>query len=324
MIEFLNSNPIIALAIAVVVVFVLMFVFVKPGKKKTKKSTNQEKSDKKETSEQKTEQGQLEEKSKTDEAVEKQQNDESEVVVKKKVKRAKQKPEISQVYQRTSLKDSENNDKKEEIEVVGDDDDFEKRAQFVKTSNKVSKFVGFSDIAEKEMELVEELSEMPVSDFDENCELCEKKQKHFDHSRRLSKMVQDESFDDMLTAHISDKYLNINVDKHLKLGDDFSEKLFDRALKTLSNSSAKVIVDELGQNMESDKIYGDKDYMKTWLEERRREELAKIMVISDKINEDELSEEFIDAVKHDIDLSPKNIIVVDSIINRKGKRLKKI
>ena len=319
------SNPFILLAFGVVVVFVLMFILVKPDKGKKKKvekalPPKEEKKVEEKPKEEESEEtlvivsGESEKEKKTDENL---KEEKSEVKKTKSVKKSKQKPEITQVYKRTIVET-----KTDDNADVGDDSksDLAKRAQFVKSTGKVSKLVGFSDIVEEELKAVESLTEQPVQDYQEGCEACEKKVKHFDHSRRLSKMVQDGSFDDMLEAHISEKYLNINVDKHLKMGDDFSEKLFDRALKTLSNSASKVLVEDEdnAEGVPVAKIKNDKEFMKSWLEERKREELARIMVTSDSGSENEVSDEFVEKVSHDVDLSPKNIVVVDALLKRKG------
>lgn len=334
MLEFITSNPFLLLAFGVVVVFVLMFILVKPDKSKKKKIEKAlpPKEEKKEDKP-KEEKPEVDESQKTEESSESSDEakpddetkaeQESEVKQTKKVKKTKEKPEITQVYKRTVVKEES-----EKAESQASDDakgDLAKRAQFVKTTGKISKLVGFSDIVEEELKAVEQLTEQPVQDFQEGCEACEKKIKHFDHSRRLSKMIREDSFDDMLEAHISDKYLNINVDKHLRMGEDFSEKLFDRALKTLSNSASKVLVEDEDSedSVPVAKIKNDKEFMKSWLEERKREELAKMMVSSDLVHPDEVSDEFVERISNDVDLSPKNIVVVDALLKRKGVPRKK-
>ena len=317
MFEFFDSNPLIALAIGVVIVFVLMFIFVKPPKSKKKHTV---KTDKK-TSTDKPEKSDKEEKVEqptTSDAAET-----SNVKKKKHLKKAKTKPEITQVYKRTVGQQKTSNEIKDENNN-GVDDDLESRAQFVKTSNKVSKFIGLSDVVnQEESEMVQEgFSEMPVSDFDENCDDCQKKVRHFDHSRRLSKMIQEDSFDDMLEAHISDKYLNINADKHLGVSPDFAEKLYGRAMNTISNSDIKVLVESETEEKPVEQIRNDKDYMKTWLEQRRHTELSKLMMESGSSSDEVLSDDFVEEVKTDIDLTPKNIIVVDAVLNRKSRNKK--
>jgi len=328
MLEFLNSNPLIALAIGVVVTFVLMFIFVKPGKSKKKKD-NKKTDSKKEQNEKtdKSEKVETEQPVKTDESnVDSEQKETLEEKnkvskSKKKVHKSKSKPEITQVYKRTE--GSEKVTVKEDEKDFNSDDDLEKRAQFVKTSSKVSKFMGLSDISqiEEAQDIVnQEFSESVTQEPQEDCEICEKIIKHFDHSRRLSKMVQENSFDDMLEAHISDHYLKMDVDRHLGLGNDFSEKLLERTLKTLANSDVKVLANsDNGEEKPVERIRSDKEYMRTWLENKRREELNKLMAETNQPQGYVVNEELEAELKDDIDLSPKNIMVVDSILNRKGK-----
>ena len=135
-------------------------------------------------------------------------------------------------------------------------------------------------------------------------------------------MIRDDSFDDMLESHISGHYLNIDEKRHLRISEDFSEKLFDRAMKTLSNSDVKVLVDtEDSQDKPFEKMRGDKDFMKQWLADRKRENMAAfVSSIDNEDSKDELTAEEIESIENDISLNPKNVIVVDSIINRKGKR----
>ena len=61
----------------------------------------------------------------------------------------------------------------------------------------------------------------------QECAICEPKTVHFDRTRRLSKMIRDDSFDDMLESHISGHYLNIDEKRHLRISEDFSENTFD-------------------------------------------------------------------------------------------------
>ena len=138
MLEFLNQNPIIVFVFAVAIVFVLFFVFVKPNKKSKKSS---EKKVIKKEMDSKSETGKNEDSenlSKSEPVVEEQE--------KKRVKKAKQKPEIVQIYKRVKVEGSEQL-KEEQVDGL---EDIESRGQFVKTSNKISKFVGLSDIIKNE------------------------------------------------------------------------------------------------------------------------------------------------------------------------------
>lgn len=300
MIEWLNENPLVVLAVLVLIIFVLMFAFVKVKKKKPAKK-EAPKVEKKEESKE------PEESSDSAETTE-------EPPIKIRAKWAKTRPQIEQIYKRSIAKAKA--EKKEEIDV------FEgKEAQFVKSTNKVSKFVGFQEVQKKEEELIEKVVQEMEEQQKQDCEICEPKTVHFDRTRRLSKMIRDDSFDDMLESHISGHYLKIDEKRHLRISEDFSEKLFERAMKTLSNSDVKVLVDkEDSVDKPLEKMRGDKNFMKEWLADRKRENMAAFISSVDGDSVEELSPEEIDAIENDISLNPKNIIVVDSIVNRKGKR----
>ncbi len=299
MIDFLINSPILLLVIGTLIVLILLFIFIKPSnKKRQKKNTDKKKiddksNDKKTDSDEKTEQ------------------DLKEETIKKKVRRVRKKPEITQIYKRmTNLEQTP-----EASDINQDKDDLVSRAQFVKTGSKVSKLVGFSDIVEEELKVAGSLSEMPVEDFKEDCEDCKKQVKHFDHSIRLSKIVNENGFDDVLQRHISDKYLNIHAEKHVMLGEKFEEKLFDRTLKTLSNSSSKLLVDEVDESFSIEKLKSDRDYRNVWLEERRKIELANLL------NKEPCLQDGCEHPKRifdDLNLSPKNIIAVEAITKRKS------
>ena len=322
MFEFLNGNPLIVLAFGVAVTFVLMFIFVKPSKKSKKKSESKKDDSKDKVDKSKNENVEQQPAVETEVQTETQDNVDKNKISKKrkKVHKSKSKPEVTHVYKKVEendsfLKDEESGDEKPV-------DDLEKRAQFVKTSSKISKFIGLSDVVEvaESEQMQPGLTEMPVQDIQEDCEICKKIVKHFDHSRRLSKMVQENAFDDMLEAHISDHYLKIDSNRHLGSSSDFSEKLFDRALSTLANSNVKVLANE-DQTEEKpvEKIKNDRAYMKMWLENRKREELNKLIAEPVEHAGFVIDEEFEKELHDDIDLSPKNIVVVDSILHRKGR-----
>lgn len=300
MIEWLNENPLVVLAVLVLIIFVLMFAFVKVKKKKPAKK-EEPKVEKKEESKE------PEESSDSAETTE-------EPPIKIRAKWAKTRPQIEQIYKRSVAKAEA--EKKEETDV------FEgKEAQFVKSTNKVAKFVGFQEVQKKEEELIEKVVQEMEEQQAQECEICKPKTVHFDRTRRLSKMIRDDAFDDMLESHISEHYLNIDEKRHLRISEDLSEKLFERAMKTLSNSDVKVLVDkEDSVDKPLEKMRGDKDFMKQWLADRRRENMATFISSVDGDSVEELSPEEIDAIENDISLNPKNIIVVDSIVNRKGKR----
>ena len=300
MIEWLNENPLVVFGFLAVIIFVLMYAFTKVKKKKPVK--------KEEPKVEKKEEPSATEESSTETP--------EEPPIKIRAKWAKTRPQIEQIYKRAVAK-AEAEQKKEDI------DEFEgKEAQFVKSTGKVAKFIGFQEVQKKDEEFVEKAVQEMQEQAEQDCAICEPKMTHFDRTRRLSKMIRDDAFDDMLEAHISGHYLNIDEKRHLRISEDFSEKLFDRAMKTLSNSDVKVLVDtEDSQDKPFEKMRGDKDFMKQWLADRKRENMAAfVSSIDNEDSKDELTAEEIESIENDISLNPKNVIVVDSIINRKGKR----
>lgn len=324
MLEFFNKHPLIALAVGVIVVFVIMFVTVKVPKKKPKSKDNA--SDKKETkSEDKSkdagEDRDVEPKTETKTDLETSEDLPEEknanvILKQKKVKKSKEKPVVVPVFKKSSsdIQVQEKNDNGESIEQ-----NLQKRAEFVNSSKKISKFAGLKDLDEMHEKDCPENSkeEELLQGYDENCEVCKEIACHFDHSRRLSKFIKEGSFDDMFASHISDHYLNIDSGRHLKL-DDIDKQLYDRALKTLSNSETKVLVD--GENGKpTERLKNDKDFMKSWLEEKRREEYAKILSTENELEK----EECIDQENEDLKLSAKNLMIAGAVLQRKNKKRKK-
>ncbi|MBE5755710.1 MAG: hypothetical protein E7341_03425 [Clostridiales bacterium] len=117
-------------------------------------------------------------------------------------------------------------------------------AEFVNVSKNVSRFKG---LVAKEEELKELVNEAETNEFgfvtdkQEDCDFCESKTSHFDHSRRLSKFVKDQNFDGMFASHISDYYMNMDgYGRHLSVDDDRLGKLYEKADKTIQNSERKL------------------------------------------------------------------------------------
>ena len=319
----LNSNPFALLAVGVVVVFVLMFIFVRPDKKKSKKTKVEpvkkaEKTPEKQEVTEKTETTDADAtaKKETDESQETHElpdesKDENVVVTKKKVKKTKTKPEITQVYQRTERKQvhEENN------EESGISDELLEKAQFVNTSKKVSRFAGFSTEKSDAANNDELVSDEFVQEVAEDCDDCKRIVTHFDHSRRLSKIIQDNSFDQMFMEHLTDHYLNMDFSKHLR---DIDERIFERASTMLSNSDTKVLVESADSDVPVEQIKNDKEFMRQWLETRRAQERAALM---GKIDNSEAFDETTEKmITNDVKITAKNLIVGSAIMNRKSLR----
>lgn len=154
----------------------------------------------------------------------------------KKSKKEDKKPKIVQIYKREQK--SENGEKKPRAL----DPIYDRNVEFVNTSKNIAKFKSFSEESkQEEIDKKESTDDFGfVQDVQEDCEFCENKVKHFDHSRRLSKAIKEDNFDNMFDSHISEKYLNINSDRHLKVDEKFSDGLFDRTAKMMTNSLGKL------------------------------------------------------------------------------------
>lgn len=306
--EFLFQNPLILLAIVLIVMAGLAKVIIKPRKKKTAETKVSKVKDSNKITETTGE---------PDTNIGAPVSESEEIKEEKKKRKLKKlKPEITKVYEKKKLKSKEETEeKKEDLSQI--EEEFLKRMQFVKTSKTVSRLKPYTEEEMMQQIQQEQISELTMAE--EECPICkeEHKSSYFDKSRRLSKMIQDGSFDDMFCSHISEKYMNMDeISRHIRNCDEIEEKLFERTARTMANSESKVSVTE------DNKInqLKDKDSMKAWLEERRRQELAKYV----KSNNEDVgtgdSFDYEDLIQDDVDLSARNVLVVDSILNRKGKK----
>lgn len=148
--------------------------------------------------------------------------------------KSSKKPKIVQVYKRRERTESGNQTNKQEFDPI-----YNRDVEFVNTSKNIAKFKSFAEVVEKdESEPVEKDEFGFVTNEDKDCEFCTDKVKHFDHSKRLSSIMKEE--EDLFNSHISEKYLNINAEKHLKI-DKVEESLFKRTSEMLLNSEDRVI-----------------------------------------------------------------------------------
>lgn len=144
-----------------------------------------------------------------------------------------------------------------------------------------------------------------------------KQMKYFDHSSRLSKSIKSGSFDDMFRPHLSDKYLNIDTQKHLNVGEDFEESLYGRTSNMIANSDVKV---GSPNSFSASKSYRyDRDMMKEWAERRKREETARLMIDTTNYASND-DEDFGDSSVTENSFSPKNMLISRAIFDRKGKK----
>ena len=299
--EFIFQNPLILLGIVLMLLILSVYFISKTG---NKKSSNKKTEDKKEAVSQDSvadgEQGALP------------QDDKN--AKKKKLKKLK--PEITRVYEKKQLQS-----KVEKVDSVDDksaeEEELLKRMQFVKSSGKVSKLKPYvSEKIEENFENVVE--EQPV--FDNLVQEVEelKTSTHFDRTRRLSKMIKDDTFDDMFCSHISEKYMNMDdIEKHIRNCSEIQEKLYHRAAETMANSEVKVSINDDGKVNENIDRIG----LKSVVEEKKREALANFMFAAGEYKESvEADYDYEDIVSGEVDLSARNILVVDALLKRKGKK----
>lgn len=151
-----------------------------------------------------------------------------------KTKNKDKKPKIVQIYKSTERKDESGLNSKEEFDPI-----YNRNVEFVNTSKNIAKFKSFAENKpEESQESLEKKDEFGfVEDEKEDCEFCEDKVKHFDHSKRLSSIMKDG--EDIFNSHISDKYMNINSDRHISVSK-IEESLMKRTEMMMKNSEEKV------------------------------------------------------------------------------------
>lgn len=151
-----------------------------------------------------------------------------------KIKKQDKKPKIVQIYKRSERKDSTSNQTKQDLDPI-----YNRNIEFVNTSKNIAKFKSFVedkvDVTENEEDKKDDFGFVLTEK--EDCEFCEDKVKHFDHTKRLSSVMKDDG--DIFASHISDKYLNINSERHLNL-EKLESLLNKRTEDMLKNSLKKV------------------------------------------------------------------------------------
>ncbi len=152
----------------------------------------------------------------------------------KKEKKADKKPKIVQIYKREQKTESG------EIKQKTHDPIYDRNVEFINTSKNIAKFKSFAEETQTEEEIKDTDEYGFVQDVQEDCEFCEAKTKHFDHSRRLSRAIQEDNFDSLFDSHLSEKYMNINSDRHLKLDEKFQSNLFGRTEQMMADSFSKL------------------------------------------------------------------------------------
>ena len=308
--EILFQNPLFLVSIVLVILVVILKVILKPAKKKNDNN--------------KVEIVTTEQSNPVDEG-EKEDPTQAEIIQQgtekqEKKKLRKLKPEITKVYEKKELKPTDESKNKILEEKSKKEDDILKSMQFVKSSKNIERLKPLTAAEMEERERLRIEQEMldegldQIDIFDEKIDL-KNKSKHFDRTRRLSKMIKEDSLDDMFCSHISEKYMNMDdLEKHLRNCDEIQSKLFNRVAETLVNS-------EIRLNNDVDSNNHEKSIQIDELERRKREKIASFISESNNLKDLIIEEnELDDIIEEDVDLSAKNILIVDTILNRKGRK----
>ena len=235
MLSFIYQNQSIIIILAVVIASYLFYLAVKKMPTKViKKKTQEDVKDKKDPAskvvdpEKKSEEKNI---LKPETSEEKTQSDDE------KGKKIDKKPKIVQIYKRSERKDESNANSKQDNDPI-----YNRNVEFVNTSKNIAKFKSFAE--DKKEENQEEQNKKDefgfVADEQENCDFCEDKVKHFDHSKRLSSIMKDG--EDLFNSHISDKYMNMNSERHINLSK-LEQSLMRRTEIMMKNSETKVNCD---------------------------------------------------------------------------------
>lgn len=324
MIDFLMSNPLLIVVVVLLAMLLFVMLFLRVKSKDSKKAKENE--DSKVEQEAKIEQSEEQKKEQGEE-----KTDESQVLTlkrkkdkTKRLKKTKEKPSIERIF-------AKKKDESTASQSSGDDDskyseeEFLKDRQFVKTSKTVSKLAKMEQQLEPDSQEEVANEDKPIIQYTESVSrgtrkiLTRQKHGHFDRSRRLKRCVDTNDFNDMFCSHISEDYLNFDIDSHLRKTEIITDSLYKRASQTIANSAVKILGDEEDEHEYSAEIRSNKESMKIWLEQKRREELSRIMSGDSGLEDDEevVRDEF-----EDINLDAKNLLVVDSIMKRKTLRKK--
>lgn len=312
MINFIQNHPLLVIITGIIIALLLVLAIIKVSNPKGKKSNKIAKNSTSSKTEKITE-------TKT-EKTEKTEEDSKE----KKEKEKKEK-KVEQVYK--SEKKEDNEEEKKEQEEKDEKDLLEKMA-FVKTTKTISKLakrewiekVPESEFTTEELIAIDSLiREKEI--YDES-----KKSSHFNKSVRLSNFTKSGNYDEMFLSHISDNRTHISTKRHLNINNAFMERLYIRTYKALERSGVEMdknVIAPLDTNIGN---YFDNDYDTdgdTLAEESatKRGELAYNIDSSYK-NPSNSQQSENDFLNDSIDLSSENILVVDTVMNRKNRRNK--
>ena len=153
--------------------------------------------------------------------------------------------------------------------------------------------------------------------------------KYFDKSRRISRSINEDDMDSLFDSHLSEAYMDIDIDRHLNIGKKFNKRLYSMASKVLAHGEIK-ITDDADLSVKANR--------KAWLKKKSKEEYKRMMregeeyedFLDDEIEQDNLINDYIyenyddelpgERIVSNTNLSAKNILVVDSLLYRDRKR----
>ena len=154
--------------------------------------------------------------------------------------------------------------------------------------------------------------------------------KYFDKSRRISRSINEGDMDSLFDSHLSDAYMDIDINRHLRIGKKFDKSLYSMASKVLAHGEIKIL-DDADLTIKANR--------KAWLKQKSKEENKRMRhegreyedFLDEELKRDEAIDDYIyDNYNDDLDgehiqvnmnLSPKNMLMVDSVINRdRGRR----
>ena len=231
MLGFIYSNQSIIIFLGFLLLVIMFYIVAKKLSTKVEKKNKQE--EKKEDKQPISETEQVEDVEKlqpngdVDKIEEPQESDD-------KLAKESKKPKIVQIYKRRERTSEPSSNSKQDNDPI-----YNRNVEFVNTSKNIAKFKSFVEETPKQSNAENVVKDEFgfVAEEQDDCDFCEVQVKHFDHKKRLSDVMTEES--DLFASHISEKYLNINSDRHLNL-NRIEGKLLERADKMIKNSEMKV------------------------------------------------------------------------------------
>jgi len=349
MMGFIENYPLLVFALAVVLALSLslgLIILVDTSKKKNAptektnppekdKPAEKEEKPKKDDSEkkEKPEEKKKEEPKKTEKKEEKKKKKKDKKDDKSKEQNKDKKTKTKETKDKPKEKKSKN-DKEKKVEPVfkkekkeetpeekekregKDERDLLEKMAFVKTSKTISKLAK-KEWIEKPVEsefTTEELVAIDDLIYKKELENESKRSRHFDKSVRLSNFIKSGDYDSMFVSHISDKRTQISSKRHLNINDNFMDRLYDRTYKALERSGYSEKDENNKYKLSLDE---NEDALSDQLNDKRGEFAYMIDSSYKDTSYSEMPEsEYMDET---IDLGSKNILVVDTIMNRKNR-----